>query len=204
MIGRRQTPPALAVRLLHGCVSPHRREVLLGDLLEKFQEGRSSRWFWTEVLIAILLDTRTRLGTHARAIIFAVIGTFLAVLWSRTDWSRAFWQNATIQSLFGSGVSLPFPLSTAYDISFGVIITRAWLVVVLLAAFWSINGLWSWTSFRNAILLSFLVLAAGRLGLIVLGPPYGYLLDPISIFLALLTSAADRGALPISDTPQST
>jgi hypothetical protein len=88
-----------------------------------------------------------------------------------------------------------------YDISFVVIVTRVWLVVALLAAFWSINGSGRRTSFRDAILLSFLVLAAGRLGLILLGPPCGYLLDPVSIFLALLTPTVGSRALPIRLKP---
>jgi hypothetical protein len=40
--------------LLNRFGSPYRRDSLAGDLIEQFRSGRSTRWFWLQVLSAIL------------------------------------------------------------------------------------------------------------------------------------------------------
>ena len=47
-------PPKLAMYLLDRFGSPYHRESLAGDLIEQFQNGRSTRWFWQQVLSAVL------------------------------------------------------------------------------------------------------------------------------------------------------
>lgn len=51
-------PPRLAVALLDRFVPDN--EPLAGDLLEEFQVRQSSRWFWWQVLMAILTASRQR------------------------------------------------------------------------------------------------------------------------------------------------
>jgi len=51
----RSQPPALAAWLLRRLYSTKDREVLTGDLYERFGEGQSERWFWRQVVIAILV-----------------------------------------------------------------------------------------------------------------------------------------------------
>jgi hypothetical protein len=49
-----RTPPPLAVWLLTRCSSGTHRESLAGDLIEEFNRGRSERWLWRQVLIAVV------------------------------------------------------------------------------------------------------------------------------------------------------
>jgi hypothetical protein len=187
MTGRRREPPTLAIRLLHFCIPFHSRETLLGDLLEKFEQGRSSRWFWREVFIAILLSIGGALRIYPGEILLAVIGTTLVQLWSRTSWWRIIWQGSTVQSVCGWGVGWPFPLSVIYDLSFrGAIFTAQ--VLVLLAVFWSAQNAWRWASVRNAIFTSFLILTVAQLMEVTLPRAYGYVLGPLSFFLAFAIS----------------
>jgi hypothetical protein len=55
MNSERSQPPALASWLLRHLCSRKDREALTGDLYERFGEGQSERWFWRQVLIAILV-----------------------------------------------------------------------------------------------------------------------------------------------------
>jgi hypothetical protein len=44
----------MAMYLLNRFGSPCHRESLAGDLIEQFQNGRSTRWFWQQIVSAIL------------------------------------------------------------------------------------------------------------------------------------------------------
>jgi hypothetical protein len=50
------TPPKLAMYLLYRFGSHYQRDSLAGDLIEQFQESRSSAWVWREVLCAVLIE----------------------------------------------------------------------------------------------------------------------------------------------------
>jgi signal peptidase I len=47
------TPPRLATWLLQRCAGGYRCESLAGDLIEEYHAGRSSAWYWRQVLLAI-------------------------------------------------------------------------------------------------------------------------------------------------------
>ena len=85
MSNERSQPPTLAVFLLRHLCPKDNREVLIGDLLESFREGRSDGWFWHQVLIALLAGVSRRLRLHWPQICFAAAGT--ALLW-RSSWIR--------------------------------------------------------------------------------------------------------------------
>jgi len=55
MNSERLQPPALASWLLLHLCSTKDREALTGDLYESFGEGQSERWFWRQVVVAILV-----------------------------------------------------------------------------------------------------------------------------------------------------
>jgi hypothetical protein len=57
-------PPQLAMYLLNRFGSPYHRESLAGDLFEQFQSVRSARWFWQQVLAAILAARIRELGSR--------------------------------------------------------------------------------------------------------------------------------------------
>ena len=59
-----QQPPRVATWLAQRLVSGPRRESLLGDLIEQYRRGRSGRWYWRQVLIAIVVGTAHDLADH--------------------------------------------------------------------------------------------------------------------------------------------
>ena len=89
---RRSRPPRLATWLLSRMTSNPTRESLVGDLIERFHRGRSSGWYWRQVIKAILADTANEFRSHPwlslRAIVigFSVLVLFQALVlgWLRT------------------------------------------------------------------------------------------------------------------------
>jgi hypothetical protein len=54
-------PPALASWLLRRLVAD---DVIAGDLLEQYRVGRSRRWYWQQVVVAIVIRIRSDIGGH--------------------------------------------------------------------------------------------------------------------------------------------
>ena len=48
-------PPRMAAWLLKQFASPYHRESLVADLLEMYRAGRSRRWYWRQVITALIL-----------------------------------------------------------------------------------------------------------------------------------------------------
>ena len=65
-------PPSLATKLLELLVPQRTSEALLGDLIEQFESGRSRRWYWRQVILALAIsagrEARTRKIQAIRAV----------------------------------------------------------------------------------------------------------------------------------------
>jgi hypothetical protein len=76
-------PPANAARLLERLVPKQDHDVLLGDLHEEYQHGRSRMWYWFQIVAAIAAsswkDIRTHklaaLGAGTLAVVYLAIGS---------------------------------------------------------------------------------------------------------------------------------
>lgn len=81
----RRKEPVLAVWLVKHLVASRRRESLLGDLFEEYQAGRSSGWYWREVVIALYLSLRSSaresFSLRGSRVILAVIAESVLVVW---------------------------------------------------------------------------------------------------------------------------
>jgi hypothetical protein len=76
-------PPSLATWLLRQFVSGAKNEPLIGDMLEEYRAGRSSFWYWRQVLLAILQSCFKDTRTHKLITLRAVATTFIVyhLLW---------------------------------------------------------------------------------------------------------------------------
>jgi hypothetical protein len=81
-------PPLLAGWLLeHLAQGPH-RDSLIGDLDEHFARGRSSAWYWREVLAAILAGAARDIRDHKlRALGAALLVWVMIVPWVEITWA---------------------------------------------------------------------------------------------------------------------
>ena len=72
-------PPRIATWLLNRLVSGHRRESLLGDLVEHYQHGRTSAWFWRQALTAISVGAVADIHEHRLLSLRGVISGFVVL-----------------------------------------------------------------------------------------------------------------------------
>jgi hypothetical protein len=74
-------PPATATWLLDHWTPGKRNEALAGDLLEEFQNGRSARWYWSQVILAIALGWFREFLARPGLLAFAAIWSMAAPSW---------------------------------------------------------------------------------------------------------------------------
>jgi hypothetical protein len=72
--------PGLAVWLLRTLGSGDWIEVLLGDLIEEREQGRSRWWFWQQVVVAVAVDVLATVQTHKRLAIESVVVGWAALM----------------------------------------------------------------------------------------------------------------------------
>ena len=70
-------PPRLASALLRW-MGP-RDEALIGDLLEAYQGGKTDRWYWRQVLVAIVVGARDAVRSHPLPALRAIALGWLVV-----------------------------------------------------------------------------------------------------------------------------
>ena len=75
---RKAAPPLVAAWLLEHLTIGPRNEALTGDLLEEFRSGRSARWYWRQVLGAIIFGLSRAVGSQGTAALFALLWSMLA------------------------------------------------------------------------------------------------------------------------------
>lgn len=74
-------PPRVATWLLMNLVSHPKRESLAGDLAEVYAQGRSSTWYWKQVLLAITVGSWKEIWGHKLLALRAlVIGQLILVV----------------------------------------------------------------------------------------------------------------------------
>jgi hypothetical protein len=86
-----QRPP-VASWLLKRFAGGSNRESLIGDIDEQFARGRSSFWYWRQVLLAILFGINRDLREHPLLAIRSVIVTWAVVIaWVESTWTLYLW-----------------------------------------------------------------------------------------------------------------
>ena len=77
----RREPSRQATWVLGHLTTGPRDEALAGDLLEEFRAGRSSGWYWRQVLSACIVSWSKSLVMRAPALAFALLWSTLAPAW---------------------------------------------------------------------------------------------------------------------------
>jgi hypothetical protein len=78
----RSQPPLLATWMLEHLTPQPSDEALVGDLLENFHRGRSSAWYWLQVLRACRIAWFRSLRARLPLIVFAGLWSALAPAWA--------------------------------------------------------------------------------------------------------------------------
>ena len=186
-------PPVVASWLLRR-LCDGKDEALIGDLLEKFRQGRSGAWFWRQALVAIAFRVLAELRLRWTRICHAIAGTAMCGFVGMRFVSRS----PAMGQLWVWSRSLPWPWSSVvFDLSQAALLALA--VLPILAALLLLNGAFRWASLLRAFGISFPLVAIGHLATYfwLLSHPAGdhpqsMMLNAVGvsrIFLALLVSA---------------
>lgn len=149
---KQSEPPGLALWFLRYLCPRRNREVLTGDLLERFREGRSNRWFWRQVIVAVLVGASSQCRLLWTEVWFAAAGTVL--IWS-TPWGRIF----PIAAI--TNPSMNWRARFLWII--GLEITTALMVLPLFALLFRRRRTFGWSNLRRAFVISAMLFAAGDL-----------------------------------------
>ncbi|MBS0416266.1 MAG: hypothetical protein JSR66_01030 [Proteobacteria bacterium] len=66
-------PPRMAAWLLKYLGPRYRRDSLVGDLFEEYQQGRSRAWYWRQTGMAVLMGLRVRLPKFVLTVVLRVL-----------------------------------------------------------------------------------------------------------------------------------
>ncbi len=81
---RRTEPPSIATWMLRHLTLGNLNDALAGDLLEEFRCGRSSHWYWRQVLQAIAIACARDVFSHLNMLFFAGLWSMLTPAWLLT------------------------------------------------------------------------------------------------------------------------
>jgi hypothetical protein len=168
------SPPLLASWLLRRLAGGPMRESLIGDIDQQFARGRSSFWYWRQVLLAILVgvarDSREHKPLAIRSVIltWAVViawveSTWMLYLWVSDKWVYA-WVNSSVILFefwipFAGGLCLVWCVGSAVsgwmsarssDSSRAMLITASMLAQVPLSLWWT-RHFWLYGEFTTTV-----------------------------------------------------
>jgi hypothetical protein len=107
-------PPALAIWMLDHLTSKGSNEPLSGDLLETFRAGRSSGWYWYQVIVAIAITCGRNVWHRRTILLFAAIWSLFSPGWGLLNiWFES--------SLYPHVWRLPFPWLTICAFALGLV-----------------------------------------------------------------------------------
>jgi len=135
----RSQPPVLATWFLSTCLLGQNAEALIGDLIEQYRRGRSSRWYWRQAVRAIVATFAAEMWQHKLLAIVAVaLGTYLGQVYMvivRPSWVAELdrlWYPYLIDSRWSWMAINPW----AYRLQLYVLTGRVVYCAFLLAVVW--------------------------------------------------------------------
>lgn len=161
-------PPRLATWLMQQFSPLLRNTPLTGDLVEAFKQGRSSGWYWRQVLWAVLIGLlnlfRKRWGCLAYAV---VCGGFISTAFVFTFLPGRSSALPAVSALYAKGYIFPWPWSMVYQMAF-LAAFQAVIVASALVAYLLSFRILKPGKLLRALMVIVVVLASGDVALTVL------------------------------------
>lgn len=124
---KHENPPAIARWILEYLVPGKKNDALTGDLLEEFRRGRSSVWYWRQVLAAFVVGCMGAVRANWLAFVFA----FLWAIPASALWIEMIrWESGTF---LARRWDLPWPYSMMCELglTFGSQVLYVWAGVIV-------------------------------------------------------------------------
>jgi hypothetical protein len=122
-------PPAIATWLLEHFTAKGNAKALAGDLSEEFCHGRSAGWYWRQVLVALFGSFWNKLRILWVAAGFTLV--WIVALDASSQSLIRISRGRLFQVVFSWGLTLGWPLSEVYAITFFTVLTALPLLVSL-------------------------------------------------------------------------
>jgi len=188
-------PPKLATWLLEQ-FSPVLDASLAGDLIESFRQGRSSGWYWREVLWAILVAFLHSLRKQWGRLAYAVVCSWLiSATWSsifhvstrvyvrsaefadgamRLHWERAVESTTVpaVYALYAKSYGIHWPWSLVYQVAF-YLVFQVVIVALALGAYLGFARMLKTQNFLRALAVALVILVGAVVPATFLGIPTG-------------------------------
>jgi len=148
-------PPRFATWLLVLFTPILDNKPLAGDLIEAFKQGRSSSWYWRQVLSAILVSLSSLLHRNLASLVYAIVcGMAISRAWffMFPNAEHASWL-PKVFALYAKGYPLPWPWSLLYQTAFLVAFQLA-PIIAALVAYLAVSGALRQGRFFRALVLA--------------------------------------------------
>jgi hypothetical protein len=188
-------PPKLATWLLEQ-FSLLLDAPLAGDLIESFRQGRSSAWYWRQVLWAVMVRFLQSLRKQPVRLSYAVVcGCLISATWSsmfhvttrvyvrsaefvdgrvRLYWERTV-ESTTLASVYGvyaKSYGIQWPWSQLYQVAF-YFVFQAMIVTLALGAYLGFARILKAQNFLRALVVVVVILVGATVPATLLGIPTG-------------------------------
>jgi hypothetical protein len=70
---KQHRPPRIATWLLKHLLPGEDSEPLAGDLLEEFEHGRSTGWYWRQAITAVMIGLSRKTRSFGATVVFAAL-----------------------------------------------------------------------------------------------------------------------------------
>lgn len=143
-------PPRSAIWLLRHMRPGKHNQALTGDLVERFQEGRSQGWFWKQVLIAIAVGVLSEIRRRWPQFCYAIAGLAMPVFLGRI-----------VRRIPLPWHALPWPWSQlVMELGYTAILALAALPALAVALL--INREFRWVSLPRTAAINLVLIALGH------------------------------------------
>jgi len=207
MIKANPQPPRLATWLLEQFSPVLNNPPLAGDLMEAFKQGRSSGWYWRQVLWAILIALPHLLRKQWGCLAYAVACSgLISIAWFLT-FPKGSRSGPLVFALYAKGYRIQWPWSLVYQMAFQAAFQGV-IVAFALGAYLAFSRILNPQNLPRALMVVVVVLASSNVALPFLTaalrgmrllPPFGeWVLLSSSTMVALLLGiwTANLGDMP--------
>jgi len=186
-------PPALATWLMEHLLPRGKSEVLVGDLLEQFNQGRSAAWYWNQVLVSVLMILTKRFNVLWAAVGFTAI--WISIFAVSYRWLLFVSHSLPFETVFAWGINLAWPISELFFLMWFTVL-NALPVLLSLAIYLACLKELSLRRLLRGLLMGLIVSPLGyATGMLVRhlftswrGASGGYLILSLPVFVSLVVS----------------
>ena len=174
-------PPRLATWLLEQFSPVLKNAPLAGDLMEAFKQGRSSGWYWRQVLWAILIALPLLLRRQWGRLAYAVVCSgLISIAWFFMFPIGRHPGLPLVFALYAKGYRIQWPWSLFYQMAFQTAFQGV-IVALALGAYLAFSRILNLQNLLRALIVFVVVLASSNVAAVFVSGPLSAILSVIQL-----------------------